>query len=141
MTIDYSKFTNKSRNAVAKAVALTKQCQYHAVEPQVLMVAVLQEGNDMVPFMLSHMGTDKMGFLSAVSDTIQQFRREYRTDDVFDDVLFKLFMRHKLVVLCGYNHGVDVHGFVVLVFNGDLRFSVRTQIRHGLVLSNLRKLL
>ena len=53
MNIDYSKFTNKSRNAILKAVALTKQCQYACVEPQVLMVAVLQEGNDMVPFLLN----------------------------------------------------------------------------------------
>ena len=53
MTNDYSRFTNKSRNAIMKAVELTRQCQYAAIESPVMMVAVFQEGNDMVPFLLN----------------------------------------------------------------------------------------
>ncbi len=75
MIFDNSKLTNKSRNAVNKAFALTRQCQFRAVEPQVMMVAVLQEGDDMVPFMLNNMDVDKNRFFSAVSDSIQQIPR------------------------------------------------------------------
>ncbi len=71
MSIDYSRFTNKSRNAILKAVSLTKQCKYAAIEPQVMMVAVLQEGNDMVPFLLNQMDVNKTEFFSAVSDTMR----------------------------------------------------------------------
>ena len=53
MTNDYSRFTNKSRNAIMKAVELTRQCQFAAIESPVMMVAVFQEGNDMVPFLLN----------------------------------------------------------------------------------------
>ena len=62
MTNDFSRFTNKSRNAIMKAVELTRQCKYAAIEPTVMMVAVLQEGDDMVPFLLNHMGIDKIAF-------------------------------------------------------------------------------
>lgn len=73
--VDYSEFTNKSRNAILKAVELTRQCQYAAIEPAVMMVALLQEGNEMVPFMLNQMGVDKTIFFTAVSDAMQTLRR------------------------------------------------------------------
>ncbi len=75
MTNDFSRFTNKSRNAIMKAVTLTRQCQYAAIEPTVMMVAVLQEGNDMVPFLLNHMGIDKIAFFSTMSDAMQNLCR------------------------------------------------------------------
>ena len=71
MTIDFSRFTNKSRSAILKAFSLTKQCQYAAVEPQVMMVALLQEGNDMVPFLLNQMQVEKNTFFTAISDSIR----------------------------------------------------------------------
>ena len=43
---------------------MTKQCQYATVAPQVMMVAVLQEGNDMVPFLLNQMEVDKTEFFT-----------------------------------------------------------------------------
>jgi len=75
MTNDFSRFTNMSRNAITKAVALTRQCQYTAIESTVMMVAVLQEGDDMVPFLLNHMGIDKIAFFSTVSDAMQHLCR------------------------------------------------------------------
>ena len=87
MTIDYSKFTNKSRNAILKAVALTKQCQYACVEPQVLMVAVLQEGNDMVPFLLNRLEVDKTEFFSVVSSSIRSIPHGQVLDPDFSQQL------------------------------------------------------
>jgi len=75
MTNDFSRFTNKSRSAVMKAVTLTRQCQYAAIEPTVMMVAVLQEGDDMVPFLLNHMGVDRIAFFSTMSDAMQDLSR------------------------------------------------------------------
>ena len=71
MEVDYSKFTIKSRDAISKAVSLTKQCQYAEVETQVMMVAILQEGNEMVPFMLNSMNVDKGSFLTSVSNSMR----------------------------------------------------------------------
>ncbi len=71
MEVDYSKFTNKSRDAISKAFSLTKQCQYAEVEPQLMMVAILQEGNEMIPFMLNNMNVDKGSFLTSVSNSMR----------------------------------------------------------------------
>ncbi len=80
MTIDYSKFTNKSRNAINQAVSLTKQCHYCEVEPQVMMVAILQEGNEMVPFMLNNMNVDKTLFFTAVSDSMRRLQHNISSE-------------------------------------------------------------
>ena len=53
MEIDYSIFTEKARAALKKAFQMTKDCQYALVEPQIMMVSLLQEGKDMVAFMLN----------------------------------------------------------------------------------------
>lgn len=87
MNIDYSKFTNKSRSAILKAVSLTKQCQYDAVEPQVMMVALLQEGNDMVPFLLNQMQVEKNAFFSAISDSMRTLRHGQIIDPDFSPSL------------------------------------------------------
>ena len=76
MDIDYSQLTNKSRQALNNAYSLTKQCHYAAVEPQVMMVAVMREGADMVPFLLSHVGADRHAFLRDVSTSMQSIRHE-----------------------------------------------------------------
>jgi len=87
MNIDYSKFTNKSRTAIVTAVSLTKQCQYAAVEPQVMMVALLQEGNDMVSFLLNQMQVDKNSFCSAISDSIRTLAHAQILDPEFSPSL------------------------------------------------------
>lgn len=87
MNIDYSKFTHKSRNAIVTAVSLTKQCQYAAVEPQVMMVALLQEGNDMVSFMLNQMQVDKNAFCAAIGESIQGLQRAQVIDPDFSPSL------------------------------------------------------
>lgn len=87
MTIDYSKFTNKSRSAILTAVSLTKQCQYAAVEPQVMMVALLQEGNDMVPFLLNKMQVEKNAFFTAVSNSMRDMGHAHIIDPNFSPSL------------------------------------------------------
>lgn len=93
MNIDYSKFTNKSRNAINKAVSLTKQCGYAEVVPQVMMVAVLQEGNDMVPFLLNQMAVDKNAFLTAVSETMRSIPRANNANPSFSGELQAVFQK------------------------------------------------
>lgn len=87
MNIDYSKFTHKSRTAIVTAVSLTKQCQYSAVEPQVMMVALLQEGNDMVSFLLNQMQVDKTAFCTAIGESIQGLQRAQILDPDFSPSL------------------------------------------------------
>ncbi len=71
MNVDYSLFTEKARSAVKKAVQLARQCQYAQIEPQVLMVALVQEGRDMVAFMLGRLNVDRVAFCGAVGESIK----------------------------------------------------------------------
>lgn len=99
MMIDYSRFTNKSRNAIIKAVSLTKQCQYATVEPQVMMVAVLQEGNDMVPFLLNQMEVDKTEFFTAVSSSMRTLGHAQIIDPDFSPSLQEVFQESIAIAL------------------------------------------
>lgn len=106
MELDYSRFTNKSRNAISKAVSLTKQCQYAAIEPQVMMVAVLQEGNEMVPFLLNHMEVEKNDFFTAVSDTMRTIRHGQVLEPPFTDELQHVLQ--KSIELSEHDHNTVV---------------------------------
>ena len=87
MNLDYSQLTNKSRQALNNALALTKQCHYAAVEPQVMMVAVMREGADMVPFLLGHVGVDRNAFFRDVSISMQTLRHADNDEPHFSPTL------------------------------------------------------
>ena len=93
MTIDYSKFTNKSRNAIDKAVSLTKQCGYAAVEPQVLMVAIHQEDKERVLFLLEKIGVDSNAFFSAVSNSLRSIPRAQISEPPFSQELLNVLQK------------------------------------------------
>lgn len=71
MEIDYSLFTEKARATLKKAFQLAKDCQYAMVEPQIMMVSLLQEGKDMVAFMLNKLNVDRVAFCTAIADSLQ----------------------------------------------------------------------
>ena len=71
MEIDYSIFTEKARATLMKAFQMAKDCQYALVEPQIMMVSLLQEGKDMVAFMLNKLNVDRVAFCTAIADSLQ----------------------------------------------------------------------
>ena len=113
--MDYSVFTNKSRNAIIKAASLTKQCGYAAIEPPVMMVAVLQEGVDMVPYLLSQMEVDKNAFLAAVGETISAIPRSSVTAPDFSGDLEAVFRKAKSLSDCD-NHSIVALEYIFWAF-------------------------
>lgn len=75
MQIDYSNFTEKARQAVATAHSLAVSCSFPSVEPQVMMVAMIQVNRDMVHFLLNDMGVDRNAFFLSVSDSMRTLPR------------------------------------------------------------------
>ena len=53
---------------------MTVSCEYAQVEPQVMMVSLIQEGKDMVFFLLQEMGADRTQFCQAISDSMRSIR-------------------------------------------------------------------
>lgn len=74
--MDFSRFTDISKQTVQKAYLLAREFHCASIEPQIMMVALMQEGQDMVYFMLRQLNVDKTAFFQAVSDSISLLRQE-----------------------------------------------------------------
>ncbi len=74
--MDFSRFTDISKQTVQKAYLLAREFHCASIEPQIMMVALMQEGQDMVYFMLRQLNVDKTAFFQAVSDSISHLRQE-----------------------------------------------------------------
>ncbi len=68
--MDFSRFTDISKQTVQKAYRLAREFHCASIEPQIMMVAMMQEGQDMIYFMLRKLNIDKTAFFQAVSDSI-----------------------------------------------------------------------
>ena len=73
--MDFSRFTDISKQTVQKAYRLAREFHCASIEPQIMMVAMMQEGQDMVYFMLRKLNVDKTAFFQAVSDSISTLQR------------------------------------------------------------------
>ena len=72
MTVDYSKLTDRSRATVKKAFDMAKEMNHPEIHPQVMMAAVMEEGRDMVSFLLQEMGADRIAFAGAVRSSVPE---------------------------------------------------------------------
>lgn len=60
--MDFSRFTDISKQTVQKAYRLAREFHCASIEPQIMMVAMMQEGQDMIYFMLRKLNVDKTVF-------------------------------------------------------------------------------
>lgn len=90
MRIDFSKFTERSKAAITQAHHLTDSCNYAKVEPQVMMVSIIQNGRDMVFFLLQQMGVDQTAFCQAVSDSMGTIPHAAQETHPFSDSLERI---------------------------------------------------
>lgn len=90
MTIDFSRFTDRSRVAITQAHHLTNSCNYAKVEPQVLMVSIIQNGRDMVFYVLQQMNVDQTAFCQAVSDSMGTIPHEQQEDHPFSEEVTRI---------------------------------------------------
>ena len=74
--MDFSRFTDISKQTIQKAYQLAQEFQCASIEPQIMMVALMQEGQDMVYYILHQLNVDKTAFFQAVSDSISQLDKQ-----------------------------------------------------------------
>ena len=74
--MDFSRFTDISKQTIQKAYQLAQEFQCASIEPQIMMVALMQEGQDMVYYILQQLNVDKTAFFQAVSDSISQLDKQ-----------------------------------------------------------------
>ena len=92
MQIDFSRFTEKARTTISGAYQLTVSCHYAQVEDQVLMVSLIQEGKDMVFFLLQEMGVDKTAFCQAISDSMRSLDHSPNERPEFSDSIKRILL-------------------------------------------------
>jgi len=90
MTIDFSRFTDRSKTTITQAHHLTDSCNYAKVEPQVLMVSIIQNGRDMVFYLLQHMEVDQTAFCQAVSDSMGNIPHAPQEDHPFSEEVVRI---------------------------------------------------
>ena len=68
--MNYSNFSTLARTAIQKAHALATQGTYIAIEPQLMLVAIVQVDRDLVFYLLNHMGVDRNLFCTSVGESV-----------------------------------------------------------------------
>lgn len=68
--IDYTNYTEKSKNVIDKAHSLAVSCGYLFVEPQVLMVSLAQLAKDMMSFFFQELGIDRNEFYQRIAESL-----------------------------------------------------------------------
>ena len=68
--MNYSNFSTLARTAIQKAYALATQGMYIAIEPQLMLVAIVQVDRDLVFYLLNHMGVDRNLFCTSVGESV-----------------------------------------------------------------------
>ena len=103
MTVDYSKLTDRSRATVKKAFDMAKEMNHPEIHPQVMMAAVMEEGRDMVSFLLQQMGADRIAFAGAVRSSVgtpwpflvsSEFRKKVSSSGVSASSAWAKNLRH-----------------------------------------------
>ena len=67
---DYSRLTDNTRRTVSKAFALAKERRYPEITPHVMLVALCEEGSDMVSYIFQRFGVDARFFVATVSASL-----------------------------------------------------------------------
>ena len=91
--IDFSKFTEIARQAVKKAYQIAQESHYASIEPQIMMVALMQEGRDMVYYILQKLNVDKTAFFQAIGDSILELEHQNIVHPDISPVLNNVFIK------------------------------------------------
>lgn len=65
-------YTDKSKKSILRAINMTEECGYEYLEPQVLMAGIVNEGRDMLLYVLQFLQVDKVGFCKRINETIAE---------------------------------------------------------------------
>lgn len=63
-------YTEKSKRSILKAINMTEECRYKYLEPQVLMAGIVNEGRDMLSYVMQFLHVDRIAFCKRINETI-----------------------------------------------------------------------
>lgn len=72
--IQLGAYTEKSKRSILRSMKMTEECGYKYLEPQVLMAGIVNEGRDMLSFILQYIHVDRIDFCKKVNNSIATIR-------------------------------------------------------------------
>ena len=63
-------YTEKSKMSILKAINMTEECRYNYLEPQVLMAGIVNEGRDMLSYVMQFLHVDRIAFCKRINEAI-----------------------------------------------------------------------
>ncbi len=91
--MDFNQFSDKARLAIQQAFTLTSNYQFREIEPEVMLVALYNEGKDLVTFVLERLHVDRDVFLRTVSASLGQIPRGAAAQHPISAELDRVFTR------------------------------------------------
>lgn len=77
--MQFDSYTEKSKRCIIKAIKMAQDCGYKYLEPQILMAGIVNEGRDMLSYVLQYLHIDRLNFCTKVNSSIsnlQEFTHE-----------------------------------------------------------------
>lgn len=70
--LQLSIFTEKSKKSILKSIKMAEECRFKYLEPQILMAGVVNEGRDMLSYVLQFLNVDRIDFCKKINSTIEE---------------------------------------------------------------------
>lgn len=95
--LQLSIFTEKSKKSILKAINMAEECRFKYLEPQVLMAAIVNEGRDMLSYMLQYLNIDKIDFCKKINATIVEINELSEEAPVISNCTCSILDKAKLL--------------------------------------------
>ena len=68
--LQLNSYTQKSKKSILRAIKMTEECRFKYLEPQVLMAGIVNEGRDLLSYILQYMQIDRLDFCRRINEAI-----------------------------------------------------------------------
>lgn len=68
--IQLNSYSKKSKKSIIRAIKMTEECCFKYLEPQVLMAGIVNEGRDLISYILQYIQIDRIEFCKRINESI-----------------------------------------------------------------------
>lgn len=68
--IQLNSYSQKSKKSIIRAIKMTEECRFKYLEPQVLMAGIVNEGRDLISYILQYIQIDRIDFCKRINESI-----------------------------------------------------------------------
>ena len=90
-------YTEKSKRSILKAINMTEECRYKYLEPQVLMAGIVNEGRDMLSYVMQFLHVDRIAFCKRINETIMEINEISDEAPIIGERTSEILVKAKLL--------------------------------------------